>query len=76
MKPIFTNTFNITHNKNKTEIAVTFSHVYTEHTFQMKNGTLTDVSAQVCDEVASVLLTKEGTLALSNLLNRIVRDWE
>jgi hypothetical protein len=76
MKPVFCNTFNVTHNKNKSEIALSFSHIYTEHNFSMKNGALTDVSAQVADEVASVLISREGAIALSRLLNKIVAEWE
>ncbi len=75
MKPVFANTFNITHNKNQSEVALSFAHIYTEHNFSMKQGALTDVSAQVADEVASVLITKEGTVALARLLNKIVSDW-
>ena len=75
MKPVFSNTFNVTHNKNKSEVAISFSHAYTEHSFSMKNGTLTDVSAQVCDDVASILTTREGLLALTKLLNKVVSDW-
>ena len=75
MKPVFSNTFNVTHNKNKSEVALSFAHIYTEHNFSMKNGTLTDVSAQVADEVASVLITKDGVVALARLLNKIVSDW-
>ena len=75
MKPVFCNTFNITHNKNKSEVAISFTHVYTEHSFAMKNGALTDVSAQVCDDVASVLTTRDGVIALTKLLNRMVNDW-
>ena len=75
MKPVFCNTFNITHNKNKAEVAISFTHVYTEHSFAMKNGALTDVSAQVCDDVASVLTTRDGVIALTKLLNRMVNDW-
>ena len=75
MRPVFSNTFNVTHNKNKSETALSFTHVYTEHNFAMKNGSLTDVSAQVCDDVASILLTREGTIALAKLLQRIVGDW-
>ena len=74
MKPVFCNTFNITHNKNKSEVAISFTHVYTEHSFAMKNGALTDVSAQVCDDVASVLTTRDGVIALTKLLNRMVSD--
>ena len=75
MKPVFCNTFNLTHNKSKSEIALQFSHAYTEHNFTMKNGSLTDVSAQVVDDVASLLLTREGTVALAKLLNKVVADW-
>ena len=75
MKPVFCNTFNITHNKNKSEVAISFTHVYTEHSFAMKNGALTDVSAQVGDDVASVLTTRDGVIALTKLLNRMVADW-
>ena len=75
MKPVFSNTFNVTHNKNKSEVALSFAHIYTEHNFTMKNGSLTDVSGQVVDEVASVLISKESTVALAKLLNKVVRDW-
>lgn len=75
MKPIFANTFNVTHNNNKSEVALSFAHIYTEHNFTMKNGSLTDVSAQVADEVASVLITRNGTVALAKLLNKIVGEW-
>jgi len=75
MKPVFANTFNVTHNKNGTEVALSFAHIYTEHDFSMKNGSLTDVSAQVVDEVSSVLITKDGAVALTKLLNRIIAGW-
>ena len=75
MKPIFSNTFNVTHNKNKSEVALSFAHIYTEHNFSMKQGALTDVSAQVADEVASVLITRDGVVALARLLNKVVSDW-
>ena len=73
MKPVFSNTFNVTRNKN--DVSLSFAHIYTEHTFSVKNGALTDVNAQVADEVASVLLTKEGLVALTRLLNKIMDDW-
>lgn len=75
MKPVFANTFNVTHNNNKSEVALSFAHIYTEHNFTVKNGALTDVSGQVADEVASILITKNGTIALAKLLNKIVSDW-
>ena len=75
MKPVFSNTFNVTHNKTKSEVALTFTHVYTEHNFSMQSGQLTDVSAQVCDDVASILLTRDGTVALAKLLYKMVSGW-
>ncbi len=75
MRPVFANTFNITHNKSKSEVALSFAHIYTEHSFSAKDGGLTDVSAQVANEVASILLTREGTIALARLLNKVVSDW-
>ena len=75
MKPVFCNTFNIAHNKAKSETTVSFAHIYTEHNFSTKSGSLTDVSAQVVDEVASVILTREGTVALATLMHKIMNDW-
>ncbi len=75
MKPVFANTFNVTHNKGKAEVALSFAHVYTEHKFAMKQGALTDVSAQVVDEVSSVLLNRDGFIALAKLLNNVCSDW-
>lgn len=76
MKPEFCNTINLTHNKNKSEIVLNFSHLYTEHNFTSKNGALTDVSGQVVEPIASILLSREGAVALARLLNRIVKDWD
>lgn len=75
MKPVFCNTFNATHNKGKSELILSFSHTYTEHNYSFKNGALTDVSGQVVDEVASVLLTREGAIAMAKLLNKVMDDW-
>ena len=76
MKPTFANTFNVSHNKNRSEVSLSFGHIYTDHSFSVKDGVLTDVSAQVADEVASVLLTREGTIALAKLLNKVVAAWD
>ncbi len=75
MKPVFSNTFNVTHNKNKSEVALSFAHIYTEHNFTMKDGSLTDVSGQVVDEVASIMMSRESTVALTKLLNKVLKDW-
>ncbi len=76
MKPVYANTFHVSHNKSKTEISLSFGHVYAEHEFSMKNGALTDVSAQVVDSVSNILLSREGAVALAKLLNRVVGDLE
>ena len=75
MKPIFANTFNLSHNKQKTEFALSFGHAYSEHKFSMQNGALTDVSAQMVDEVSSILVSREGAVALYRLLGRVVREY-
>lgn len=76
MKPEFCNTINLTTNKKKSEIVLNFSHLYTEHSFTTKNGTLTDVSAQVVEPIASILLSRDGAIALANLMNRVIKEWE
>ncbi|MBQ9979824.1 MAG: hypothetical protein IJP23_02020 [Oscillospiraceae bacterium] len=74
MKPVYCNTFNITHDKGKSEIALNFNHIYTEHNYTIKEGGLTDVSAQVVDEVASIQVSRAGFLSFVKLCNKIVRD--
>lgn len=74
MKPVFSNTFNVTRT-NKSELTLSFGHVYTEHNFSFKDGALTDVSAQVADEVASLIITKDGAVALAKLLNKAMANW-
>lgn len=74
MKPVYCNTFNITHDKGKNEMAFNFSHIYTEHNYSMKEGALTDVSAQVVDQVGCVMMSRSGFIALTKLCNKIARD--
>lgn len=75
MRPVYANTFNVTHNKNRTEVALSFAHIYTEHNFSVSGGALTDVSAQVAEETCSVLMNREGVIAMTKLLNKVVREW-
>lgn len=75
MKPVYANTFNVTHSKTKSEVTLSFAHAYTDHNFTMQNGALTDVSAQVVEEVASVVVPREALLAITKLMNRVVEDW-
>ena len=74
MRPEFCNTINLTMNKNKTEIVLNFSHLYTDHNFSSQDGKLTDVSAQLVEPVASVLMSREGAIALYRLLDRMMND--
>ena len=74
MKPIYSNAFNITRNEGNNEIVITFTHVYTDHNFAVRNNSLVDASAKVCDDVASILLNREGLAALTKMLNRAVED--
>lgn len=76
MKPVFCNTFNVAHNKNKSEISVSFAHIYTERNFALKDGALTNVSAQMVDDVANILMTRDGATALARLLTRVVSEWD
>jgi len=75
MKPVFSNTFNITHSQNRSEFVLNFAHIYAEHKFVQEKGKFTDVSAQVADDVASILITREGAVALTKALYKIVSDW-
>ena len=75
MKPVFANTFKVTHNKNQSELELSFTHIYTDHKFSVQNGALTEVSAQVADEVANILVSKDAAVALTRLLCKIVSGW-
>jgi len=75
MKPVYSNMFNVSHSKTKSEVTFSFAHAYTDHNFTMQNGALTDVSAQVVEEVASIVVPREALLAITKLLNRTVEDW-
>ena len=75
MKPVFTNKFHVSHNKTQSEVTISFDHVYTDHSAVVKDGVLTDASAQVVDEVASVLVTRDGTIALAKPLHKVVSAW-
>ena len=76
MKPVYSNAMNLAHNKTKSEVTLTFSHNYTEHNFSMTGGTLTDVSAPVVEEVASIVMNRESVVALTQMLSKMLSDWE
>ncbi len=76
MRPEYCNTFNVTREKRRSPVTLSFAHIYTDHSFSVKGGTLTDVSGKVADEVAGVLLELEDFIALTQMVNRMVSDWD
>jgi len=75
MKPVFVNNFTVAAAKNKSEITLTFSHIYTEQSLTQQGGSLTNVSAPVVDTVSRVVLTRESTVELAKVLKRMTDDW-
>ena len=74
MKPFFTNAFGIARNANPegrtVELQVDFMLQYMEGESQMtKNGPVT-ASVRKSEQLTSVLLTRDGTVALIGLLRR------
>ena len=76
MKPEFSNAFNLSNNKDHSEVVLTFSHVFSEHNFSMKGGAMTDVSGQVVQQLASIIMTHQGAVALTRMLNKMMEDWD
>ena len=76
MKPVYTNHIHLIRNGKNNEFTLTFSHVYTEHSFTPGDKGLMDVSAPMCEEVGSFIMNREALLALQGLLNKTVRDME
>ena len=68
MRPQFANIFHLGVNQNKSEFLLDFHHGYTAHNYTPKQNGLIDVPVQQADQVASLLLTREGAVALMRLL--------
>lgn len=71
MKPLYCNNTTIDYNASNGEVSLTFSHIYTEHSFTVNSGGLTDVSARVADEEAHVIMSKESFLSLKRIIDTI-----
>lgn len=71
MKPVYCNTASITHNPKTGEIAIAFTHIYTEHNLSVASGGLTDVSAKMASEEAHVIMGRESFLALKHLVDNV-----
>jgi hypothetical protein len=76
MRPQFANIFHLGVNQNKSEFLLDFHHGYTTHNYSPKQNGLIDVPVQTADQVASLLLTREGAVALMKLLQNTLEDME
>ena len=74
MKPQFANVFNISANDNHSECALSFYHMYMKHTYTPQQKGLIDMPEKSVDEVASIMLTREGAHALMQLLQKTFGD--
>ena len=64
MKPRFANVFNVSVNDNRSECSLSFYHMYVQHNYTPQPKGLIDM----VDEVASIMLTRDGAHALTRLL--------
>ncbi len=70
MKPEFANVFNISSNDSKSECSLSFYHMFMKHNYTPQKQGLIDMPEKTVDEVASVMLTREGAIALMRLLQK------
>jgi excinuclease UvrABC helicase subunit UvrB len=70
MKPSFANVFNISANENRSEFVLSFFQMYMEHNYTPQKNGLIDCPAKTVDEVSSVLMTRDGAMALIRLLEK------
>ena len=71
MKPLYCNNTTIDCNGSTGEVSLTFSHIYTDHSFRVDGSGLTDVSARVVEEEAHVIMSKESFLSFRQIMNTI-----
>ena len=71
MKPLYCNNTTIDCNGSTGEVSLTFSHIYTDHSFRVDASGLTDVSARVVEEEAHVIMSKESFLSFRQIMNAI-----
>lgn len=70
MKPNFANVFNVSANENRSEFVLSFFQMYMKHNYTPSKQGLIDCPEKSVDEVASVLMTRDGALALIGLLQK------
>ena len=68
MKPQFANVFNVSVNDNRSECSLSFYHMYVQHNYTPQPKGLIDMPEKTVDEVASIMLTRDGVHALTRLL--------
>ena len=68
MKPQFANVFNVSVNDNRSECSLSFYHMYVQHNNTPQPKGLIDMPEKTVDEVASIMLTRDGAHALTRLL--------
>lgn len=71
MKPQFANVFNVSVNDNRSECSLSFYHMYVQHNYTPQPKGLIDMPEKTVDEVASIMLTRDGAHALTRLLIRV-----
>lgn len=69
MKPQFANVFNVSVNDNRSECSLSFYHMYVQHNYTPQPKGLIDMPEKTVDEVASIMLTRDGAHALTRLLS-------
>lgn len=70
MKPTFANVFNVSVNDNRSEFVLSFFQMYMKHNYTPQKNGLIDCPEKSVDEVSSILMTREGALALIGLLQK------
>lgn len=70
MKPQFSNLFNVSTNDAHSECSLSFYHLYVSHNYTPQQKGLIDMPEKTVDEVASVMLTRDGAQALVRLLRK------
>ena len=71
MRPVYCNNSTIDYNARTGEVALSFTHIYTEHKLTADGTGLTDVSARVVDESAHVIMSREAFLGLKRVVDNI-----
>ena len=76
MKPQYSNHAVVDYNARTGEVTISFSHIYNAHKLSAAHGGLTDVFAQVAEEVGSVMLSQDSFLRLKHIMDDILEKME